>query len=65
MNRKFEKILKQIAKNNGVSVEKVKKEMQEALDAAYESPNIYAQGVMRKGEKPTLEEFMAHLAKKL
>lgn len=60
MNMK--KIYKQIAKEHGVSVAEVKRDMQEAINAAYADPNIYANYVERKNEIPTPEEFIIHLA---
>ena len=59
MNMK--KIYKQVAKKNGVSVAEVKREMQKAIDSAYVDPNFYARCVQRKGEIPTIEEFLTHM----
>lgn len=60
MNMK--KIYKQIAKKHGVSVAEVKRDMQEAINAAYAEPNFYANYVERKNEIPTPEELIIHLA---
>ena len=57
-----EKIFEEIAKQNGVSVEEVKKEMQAAIDVAYENPNLYAAKVPKKGDKPTPDELIAYLS---
>ena len=54
-------LYRRIAKKNGVSVEEVKREMQAAIDVAYESPNYYARRVERKNEKPTTDEFIKHV----
>lgn len=62
MNMK--KIYRQIAKKNGVSVAEVKREIEAAIDAAYENPNFHAQCVYRAGDKPTPEEFIAHMARR-
>lgn len=45
----MEKIYEEIAKEYGVSVEAVKREMQEAIDAAYENT---------EQDIPTIEEFL-------
>lgn len=63
MNMK--KIYKQIAKKNGVSVSEVKSEIQAAIDATYENPNFHAQCVYRAGDKPTPEEFISHMARRV
>jgi CheY-like chemotaxis protein len=57
------KILRQVAKQNGVSVAEVRKGIEEAIDKAYEKPNPQALAVECKGEKPTPEELIAHIAK--
>lgn len=63
MNMK--KIYKKIAKKHGVSVAEVKRDMQEAINAAYTNPNSYANCVKRKNEIPTPEEFITHLANRI
>ncbi len=65
MNRK---LLRQIAKEHGVTVEEVRRDMQAAIDATYQNPdrnlmNIKAQNaVPRKGEIPTVDEFVGYVA---
>jgi len=57
-------IYRKIAKQNGVSVEEVKQEMQRAIDAAWDNPNkthenIYTQNQIKAdGTKPTVDEFL-------
>jgi len=62
MNRK---IYKQLAKKYGVTVEEIKRDMQEAINAAYVSPNDTALGVNSKGAVPTIDEFIKHTANKI
>lgn len=66
---KMEAILKQIAKAHHTTPKKVRQEMQMAMDAALASPDpvIQAQwaAIPKKGEKPTLEEFVAYIASKV
>lgn len=62
MNRK---IYREIARKHGVSVKEVKRDMQEAVDKAYENPTFYARCVHRKDEKPTIDEFVEHIARRL
>ncbi len=65
MNRK---LLRKIAKEHGVTVEEVRRDMQAAIDATYQNPdrnlmNIKAQNaVPRKGEIPTVDEFVGYVA---
>ena len=59
MNRK---LYRKIAKEHGVSVKEVKEGINEAIDCAYKNPNDYALKVPRKGEKPTADELIKHLA---
>lgn len=56
------KIYKLIAKKYGVSVDEVKRDMQEAIEVAYAEPNFYAECVERKNEIPTPEELIKHLS---
>lgn len=57
MNRS---ILRKIAKENGVSVDEIRREMQAAIEAAYVNPNKAALSMPRKREVPTPEEFITH-----
>jgi hypothetical protein len=59
MNRK---IYKALAKKHGVSVEEIKRDMQEAVNAAYKTPTTTAQSFMKNGAAPTVEEFVNHIA---
>ena len=61
MNRKD---YRKIARAHGVSIQEVKRDMQEAVDAAYKNPNFYARSVYCKGNKPTVDEFVSHLARR-
>ncbi len=62
------KILKKIAKENGISLAELKREMQAALDYAYRNSEnnaaitTYQKRVPRKGEVPTPEEFLSFAA---
>ena len=53
---------RKIAKKYGVSVSEVKKDMQEAIDAAYKNPTMHANCVPRKGDIPTIDEFISYTA---
>lgn len=61
MNRK---IYRKIAKKHGVTEEEVRRDMQAALNSAYESPcrtpaHMQAQdSVLRSGDVPTPEEYI-------
>ena len=65
-NQKIEAVLAQIARKNNTTKEHVRREMQYAMDMAMDSLNPAVQArwaaVPRKGEKPTLEEFVRYLA---
>ena len=62
MNRKF---YRDIARKHGVTIKEVKSEMQAAVDEAYKNPNWYAQCVYYEGDKPTVEEFITHIARRV
>ena len=51
-------IFEAIAKENGVSVEKLKSEMQKAIDAAYVFPTPGADEIPRKNAVPMVDEFI-------
>lgn len=55
MNRS---VLRKIARENGVSVAEVRREIELAIDAAYIKPNAAALFIPRKNAVPTLEEFI-------
>jgi len=59
------KIYRTIAKQHGVTVAEVKRDMQAAIDEAYKNPSPSALAVPRKGDKPTTEEFVAHVARRV
>lgn len=61
----MKKIYKKIAKAHGVSVEEVKRDMQEAIGAAYVNPTFHANCVERQNEVPTPDEFIQHLANRV
>jgi len=53
-----ESIYENIARENGVSVESVKKEMQDAINAAFENPNELAKLIPSKDGNPNPDEFV-------
>jgi len=60
-----EAMYKAIAKKNGVSVKEVKKEMQAAINAAFVFPTPEAEGIPRKNDIPTIEEFFKFVAEQI
>lgn len=66
---KATKAFEQIAARDGVSVEKVRNEIQMAIDAGFASPDLAVQkhwsNMNYRGEKPTPEEVVLHLAKQV
>ena len=62
MNRK---IIRKVAKQNGVSFNQVKNEMQIAINAAYKKPNSAALAISQAGTVPTPEEFMRYCTTQL
>ena len=61
MNRKQ---YRAVAKAHKTTVKAVKADMQAAIDHAYQSPNALAHSVPRKGEKPTVDEFIEYTVQK-
>ena len=59
------KIYKKIARKYGVTVEEVRRDMQAAIDEAYKNPNWYARCVYCAGDKPTPEELITHIARRV
>jgi len=59
-----EKILETLAAKYGVSVDDVKKEIRDAIGAAYVSPNPEALKVPRAGAVPTPDEIFAYALEK-
>lgn len=63
---KAEKALKKLAQKEGVSVETVRREIENAITAAQRSTDPQAQkfwkSVPRKGERPTPEEVIVYIA---
>ena len=58
MNRK---LLRKVAREHGVSLNEVKREIQAAIDHAYTNPTEEALQIPHKGEKPTADEVIAHI----
>ncbi|MDR0286152.1 MAG: hypothetical protein LBI03_00350 [Clostridiales bacterium] len=59
----LKKVYKKLAKKYGVSVAEIKRDMQEAIDAAYVNPTIHAQNVPSKGAIPSVDEFLEYMVK--
>jgi len=60
MNMK--KLYKKIAQKHGVTPEEVERDMQTAINSAYEDPNFHAQKIPSKGAMPTIEEFINYIS---
>ena len=67
--RKIGKIINQIAKDNGVTAEEVRRDIEDAIKIPMSSQNAIIQArwaaIPCKGEQPTVEELIAHLATKV
>lgn len=66
---KMKKVLREVARANGVSVKEVRKEIQKAVDEAWKTPPndggvtaAYQQRVPCRGEIPTPEELIRYMA---
>lgn len=66
---KMKKVLREVARANGVSVKEVRKEIQKAVDEAWKNPPndggvtaSYQQRVPCRGEIPTPEELIHYMA---
>ncbi len=59
-------IIRQIARENHVTEEEVRRDMKEAMDAGRNSPDLAVQakwvGFEYAGDEPTLEEFILWMA---
>jgi len=56
---------RKIAHKHGISIKEVKSDMKKAIDEAYENPNFHARCVHKEGEKPTIDEFVNHIARRI
>jgi hypothetical protein len=63
---KHDKVVREIAKSHGISVDKVNREIQKAIDAAWNNPDLEVKTQQRllfpKG-KPTIDEFIDVVSK--
>ena len=57
-----EEIYKKVTRQYGVSVDEVKRDMQAAIDAAYQDPNVYAQCASSGKGAPATNEFVDYAA---
>ncbi len=68
-DNKLDRIIEQIAKEKHTTTEDIRKQMQDAMELAMKSKNPKVQkrwaSIPRAGEKPTLEELIAYISKKL
>ena len=62
MNRKM---YRKIAREYGVSIAEVKRDMNAAVEHAYKSPNLHARCVPAEGDTPTVDEVVAHAARRV
>ena len=62
MNRKQ---YRAVAKAHGVSVKEVKAGINEAIDHAYKDPTFHARCVYKQGEKPTADELIDHVTRRI
>lgn len=64
--KKFQEIIERVAQESGTTPEDVLKEMQYAIDEAYDHHDASAQVLWDmmtfKGDRPTLEEFIYQVA---
>jgi hypothetical protein len=65
MNNKYNRILKTIANQNGVSVNKVKKDIEVAIDIAIKNPHFKDHQISCKGETPSVSEFLDYIINKI
>ncbi|WP_294528206.1 sporulation initiation factor Spo0A C-terminal domain-containing protein [uncultured Allofournierella sp.] len=67
--KQFQKIVEKIARENGTTPENVMRQMQRAIDQAYDSRNAGSAtmwaGMTFRGEKPTPEELVLQLAMRM
>ncbi len=54
-----------IAKENKTSIGVVKREMQNAINYAYIKPSFHANCIPRKGEVPTIDEFINYTSNRI
>jgi hypothetical protein len=60
------KIIKEVARNRGVTVAEVRREMELAIDAAMSNPDPAVRAHWETyGRKPTPEEFIVDVAKRI
>lgn len=66
---KAKRAIRKIAASEGISVQEVREEMIKAMQLALQStdPEVKAkwEQIPRKGESPTPEEFIVHMAKQV
>ena len=66
-NRKFNKMLQDVAKFEGISVEQAYKKLQDTINAAQNDSDPIIQArwkdIPHKGERVTVEEFFAYMDK--
>ena len=64
--RNFQSIIKKIAKDNHTTSQEVLKEMQQAVDFAFDNPTPESRRLWNsmhfKGPRPTAEEFVTQIA---
>ena len=63
---KYQRIFQQIARKHGTTPEAVRREIQQAIDAAFDKPaddltSYRMRRILCKGERPTPEEAIAYL----
>lgn len=69
MDFRADAAIREMAKQQGITVQELLASMQDALDEGMRSPDPAVQAewhsIPHKGEKPTPQEVMAHIVKKI
>ncbi len=64
MSKNYRKIIRKVARNNGVTVAEVESEIKKAIDMAYGEPSFMARCVPKSGGVPTAGELMEYIARR-
>ena len=62
--KNYKKIIKKIAKMNGVTPNEVENDMKAAIKYAYENPTLYAKSIPKSGELPEPENVIEYVTKR-
>jgi len=60
-DKKLTSLLNQLANDNNVSIDSIRKEIENSISEAYKTNNSIMRSIAKDGNKPSIEEFISFM----